>query len=308
MATQAPEQPRSARPARAVPVRKHRPPVMGDTQYDVVRSLMLACVLLLIAAVVWLAASYVAPVRTDVEDRVQLEMVELAGGSEDGAIDETLKVESPEEEVPDASLNESETEEVTVEETIETVLDVSDQASEMSPQQVVSTNNSGKAGSASGTGRRAFGKGSGSGGMPREQRWYVRFSDGTLDTYAKQLDFFKIELGLLTPDGKLTYVTNVSQANPTKRTVSSGAGEKRLYMTWQGGNRKSADLELFKKAGINASRGTIFHFYPKNVEQDLMRVEYEFRNKKASQIRRTYFVVQGSRSGFNFAVSRQTYN
>ena len=153
-----------------------------------------------------------------------------------------------------------------------------------------------------------MGSGGDGAGVPREQRWYVRFSDsGTIDTYAQQLDFFKIQFGVLTPDGRLVYVWNFSKPKPDTRTVNTGKGEKRLYMTWQGGGRKDADVKLFQKAGVDARRGTIFHFYPTNVEQRLAQLELAYRNKPVEQIRRTYFIVEAEGDGYKFLVTRQTY-
>jgi hypothetical protein len=283
---------------------------LGTTRFDVARALMTAVVLFLLAGIFFLGARYVAPVRTETDNDVALEILELPGGAEDGAIDESLLVESPEEEVPDASLAEEMLDDVEVEQTLETVLDVADQATELVPQQLSTAEvSSGRAGSAHGTGgRRALGSGNGERGLPREQRWFVRYSDGgTLGTYARQLDYFGIEFGLLTPDGKLVYVSNLSRPKPTVRTVDSGAGENRLYMTWQGGNRKQADLELFQKAGIDASRGTIFHFYPAQADAQLAQKEHSYRNKPTDAIRGTYFIVQQSGRGYEFAVTRQTY-
>jgi hypothetical protein len=282
--------------------------VLGTTRFDVARASMTAVVLFLLAGIFWLGAMYVTPVRTDAEDRVALELVELPGGVEDGAVDETLHVESPDEEAPDASLTEELVDEVQVEETLNTILDVAEEAAEIAPQQVdTAVVSTGRVGSARGTGRRALGSGDGEKGLPREQRWFVRFADGgTLSEYAAQLDFFGIELGLLTPDGRLVYLWDVSSERPQTRTVDTGRDEKRLYMTWQGGNRKAADPELFRKASIDANRGTIFHFYPPAAEARLAQLEQAYRNRKPSQVRRTYFFVQAAGQGFEFAVSRQT--
>ncbi|MCA9070993.1 MAG: hypothetical protein KDA84_18830, partial [Planctomycetaceae bacterium] len=123
----------------------------------------------------------------------------------------------------------------------------------------------------------------------------------------RQLDYFKIQFGVLTLDGQLKYVWNFSQTKPDTRSVNTGKDEKRLYMTWQGGGRKAADVKLFQKAGIDASRGTIFHFYPANVEQQLAQLELGYRNEPVEQIRRTYFVVQSEDDGYKFVVTRQTY-
>ena len=284
-------------------------PVLGVTRYENARSFMLAIVMALVITVGYLFLVYLSQLEPVVEDRVALELVEIPGGSEDGAIDETLRVDSPEPPTQDAAMTDLESEVTEMEEVLDNVIDVADQATSQAPEQFeVNVETSGKRGSATGTGRRALGSGGDGAGLPREQRWFVRFSDsGTIDTYARQLDFFGIQFGLLTPDGRLIYVWNFSQARPSTRTVNTGKDEQRLYMTWQGGGRKSADIKLFQKAGIDARAGTIFHFYPANVEQMLARLELGYRNKPVEQIRRTYFVVESEGNGYKFVVTRQTF-
>ncbi len=284
-------------------------PVLGVTRYDNVRAFMLAIVLALVIGVVYLFILYLSQLEPKVEDHVALELVEVPGGAEDGSPDETLKVDSPEPPTQDPSLTDVESEVTEMQETLDNVIDVSDQATSQAPQQFeVDFTNKGKTGSATGTGRRPLGNGGNGAGLPREQRWFVRFSDsGTIDTYAQQLDFFKIQFGLLTTDGRLLYVWNFTKPKPDQKTVGSGKNEKRLYMTWQGGGRKAADIKLFQKAGIDARRGTIFHFYPAPVEQNLARLEVGYRKRPVEQIRRTYFVVEREGDGYKFVVTRQTY-
>jgi hypothetical protein len=292
------------RPRRGAPP----PPVLKVTRYDLVSSFMMALVIGLVVAVLYLTLVWLSNRIPQTDDRVDMELIELSGGSEDGAPDETLQVESPEDVTDDPSVTETE-DETQVEEMLETVVELSDQASVQAQQQFqADAQSSGKAGSAIGTGRRPLGSGPGDGGgMAREQRWFIRFADGaTLDLYAQQLDFFKIELGALLP-GKISYISNVSAAKPTVRSATSGAGETRLYMTWRGGSRKRADIELFQKAGINVGNAEIFHFYDRATENRLAILERDYANRNAKEIRRTYFVVQRAGNGFEFVVTNQTY-
>ena len=169
--------------------------------------------------------------------------------------------------------------------------------------------NTGKAGSAKGTGRRALGFGNGTGGMPREQRWFVKFGErAALDEYARQLEYFGIELGALLPDGRLAYLTKLTETVPDVRYEKTGAAESRLYMTWQGGERRTADVQLFAKAKIEVQPETvIFHFYPKKTENVLAQLEVAYRNRPVSQIRRTYFAVEPEARAYKFTVFRQIY-
>ncbi|WP_299466911.1 hypothetical protein [uncultured Gimesia sp.] len=284
-------------------------PVMRVTQYDQVSSSLIAIVLALIIAVLWLSIVWITNRLPQTENEVALEMIDLAGGAEDGSPDESLLVESPEDPIDDPSQVDTPDEENQVEEMLDSVVELSDKATQQVQQQMqTDLANSGKVGSAAGTGKRALGFGPGKKGLPREQRWFIKFSDrGSLIDYAKQLDYFKIELGALLKSGKMIYLSDVSSDKPVTRTESSGAEEKRLYMTWQGGERKTSDLSLFKKAGHNVTGAILFHFYPKETENKLLTIEKQYRNKNFDEIRRTYFTVRGDRAGYNFEVTRQTY-
>lgn len=174
--------------------------------------------------------------------------------------------------------------------------------------EVGGTGSGGRGGSPTGNGRKPLGSGGGlRGGISREERWVIRFDEGTLDEYAKQLDYFKIELGALFPDGRLQMITNMSQARPTTRETKSGKGETRLYFRWRGGGRQKVDNELFKKAGINSESATLLHFYDPNTENTLATVEQAFRNRKTTEIRKTYFAVRKEGQGYRFAVTSQSY-
>lgn len=284
-------------------------PVMRVTQYDQVSSTLIAVVLALIIAVFWLSIVWFTNRLPQTENDVALEMVDLAGGAEDGSPDESLLVESPEDPIDDPSQIDTPEDENQVEEMLDSVVELSDKATQQVQQQMqTDLTNSGKVGSAAGTGKRALGFGPGKKGLPREQRWFIKFSDrGSLRDYAKQLDFFKIELGALLKNGKMIYLSNVSSDKPVSKMASSGANEKRLYMTWQGGERRTSDLSLFKKAGFDVTGAILFHFYPKQTENMLLSQEKQYRNKKFDEIRRTYFIVRGDRRGYNFEVTRQTY-
>jgi hypothetical protein len=285
-------------------------PVLHDTLYDRVSSWSIALFvgiagLCVCVVAVWITNRLPAPPQT-----VPVELVEAPGGFEDGSPDETLRVDSPEPEVHDASPAEMPSDTTEIAEALETVVELSESATQQ-VQQTFDTGiqSTGKPGSAKGTGKRGLGIGPGVGGMPREQRWFVRFSDRAgVEEYAKQLEFFGIELGALLPDGRLAYLSRLPEEAPTVRYAASGLGEQRLYMTWQGGDRRGADVELFKRAGVQLNADTvIFHFYPKATESILVRLEVEYRNRPVKQIRRTYFAVEPAGNEYQFSVVRQIY-
>lgn len=285
------------------------PPVLQVTRYDWIAAWLIALVLGLITAVVCLVVVWASYQVSTQSGSAPVELVEVAGGVEDGSVDETLRVEAEGEITPDASPADVVQPEAQIEETLDSVMDLAEQATNLAQKQFeLDLQNAGKKGRAVGTGRRALGLGGGEKGIPREQRWFIAYADeAALDEYARQLDFFGIELGALLPEGKLVYISKLAAPQPTMRESTSGGGEKRLYMTWQGGNRKRADVGLFKKAGIDANQAVIFQFYPKETESLLAQLEFDYRKRKVQEIRRTYFSVQRKGAGFEFAVTRQVF-
>ncbi len=284
-------------------------PVMQVTRYDLVSSLLMAVTggLSVCAAIVgfaWFATRLPKP-----NPPVPVEIIESPGGAPDGFLGETLRVDSPAEESPDAAPGEVSNEESEVEATLDSVTEMADEAVIQTEKQFelgARPATTGKPGSAHGIGRKALGQGPGVGGFPREQRWFIRYADQqTLEEYGRQLDFFGVELGAIV-DGKLAYLAKLSAERPVLRTTTSGAAENRLYMTWQGGGRRTADLQLFQRAGIDVGGGLIFQFYPKNTENILARLELDYKNRRAMEIRRTYFAVRKIAAGYEFYVTRQT--
>jgi hypothetical protein len=284
-------------------------PVLSVTSYDksvaVTISLFLGTLLLFGGVcAIWFINRVPPP-----PNAVPIEILDVAGGFEDGNPDETLRLDSPDPERADASLAEVEAPETEVAETLETLVEQSDLAAEQVTEQFeTQLLDRGRKGSATGTGRRGLGEGPGDGGLPREQRWYVRFDDrATLNDYAKQLDFFGIELGVLLADKRLAYVSGMSTAQPMVRYSASGAGETRLYMTWQAGERRVFDQQLLAKAGVQLRGGEVmFHFYPPKTESQLAKLERDYQNRDPKMIRRTFFTVVSEGEGYTFQVTRQT--
>ena len=283
-------------------------PLLKETKYDVVTAAMIAAVIALLLGVLTVIVIWLTNRIPTIEVDYEVETLVIPGGEPDGAPDETLNVESPDPETDDPSVAETESEVTEIQEMLDTVLEVSDRATQVAQEQFdTASENSGKPGSAKGTGRAPLGQGGGEAGFPREQRWFIQFAEGKLKTYARQLDFFKIELGAVMPDGRLIYIKNMSSPSPSKRQATSGKDEKRLYMNWQGGKRREADLALFAKAKVDAKKGLILHFYSRELEALLTRTETSFANRSVKEIRRTYFKVQPAGGGYEFVVTRQLY-
>lgn len=149
------------------------------------------------------------------------------------------------------------------------------------------------------------GQGSGGNGVPR--RWEIFFDKGnTIDTYARQLDFFGIELGILLPGNQVQYVSGFSQPRPQVR-VGPADAEKRFYLTWQRGDLQQADRELLARAGINPGNRLIVKFLPPEVEAKLAALERAYASGRANQVSSTRFGIRREGNGFAFYVISQQY-
>ena len=285
------------------PAPDKRPPFLKFSSYDISSSALLAIIFAIVCGVIWAFSLFYATLPPRPPDLVPMEMERIGGGAEDGDPNETLNIETPEETTTEVQQQEE------VKETIDLLTNAADTAVErLETVQVEQNATADLNGSATGSGKRPLGFGPGNGGgVAAELRWFIRFADGSsLSEYAKQLDFFGIELGAIMPDGRLAYISGLA-GTPKVRYAASGKDEKRLYMKWEGGERRRADEQLFKKAGIDVGRNVIFHFYPQQTEQMLVTLETSFAKRNLREIRRTYFSVNTAGRGYEFQVTRQMY-
>ncbi len=152
---------------------------------------------------------------------------------------------------------------------------------------------------------RGLGHGPGKPGLPRH--WEVTFQKGaTLDLYARQLDFFHIELGVVMPDNRIIYAYNLAKPKPDRREVKNpSVNERRYYLTWRSGGLEQADQELLARAGIDTEGHLILKFLPPETEQDLATKEKSFKGASPKDIAKTRFGVQTAGGGFEFYVIDQ---
>ena len=290
-----------------------RSPHIKTTRYDVAvsalsTSAMFAVLALIVMIVIWLSNLLPSPQKKQV-----IMLPPGDGGYEDGVLNATPNVESPEDPSDDPSLANEESDVTELEEVVEQVVEIAENASAVvAPNEFTGSKNTGTPGSADGTGGRPLGSGGpGRGGAKREQRWVVEFADkGDLKSYAAQLDFFGIELGaIFRDDGRLIYLSNMSADKPPSREIKEGAAgaEQRLFMNWAEGSedRRQADVELFQKAGIDASDAGILHFYTSETETSMATIELEFGGHTVDEIRKTYFRVRRAGNGYEFFVQKQ---
>jgi hypothetical protein len=131
--------------------------------------------------------------------------------------------------------------------------------------------------------------------VPSHERWQIHFAPGTtLEAYTRQLDFFKIELGMVGGAKEVTYLSNLSNPKPTTRTAP-GYADTRLYLIWNRGPLREADEILVTRAGLNPNGKVLAHFCPPELEAAMLRLEASHaQTNKLTQLRRTVFGIQSA--------------
>jgi hypothetical protein len=301
-------------------------PVFGVTRYDRVTSLLMSLILTISIVAAALGTIW-ASNRTWIVKRkpAKVEVLEviddvLGGGAEDGVLGESLyqpgpdapmevsSATNPDEVIADAPLLEERVSEILS--AVGTALDNADQ--------LLMVNEIGSSAlpvGSRGTGtRRNLGTGPGDGGgVKRHERWEIVFEPGQTELeYARQLDYFGVELGTIV-DRKLYLVSRLSSPRPTVR-VSPGADEKRLYFSWRAGSRRQIDVNLLRKAPEfpSAEVTVVLQFYPFETEQKLQHLERNYleANKGTRDlriIRKSKFAVKRVGGGYDFEITKQEY-
>jgi hypothetical protein len=138
-------------------------------------------------------------------------------------------------------------------------------------------------------------------------RWELVFQTDNIDEYARQLDFFQIELGVLMPEGKIAYAFRLSKSKPDSRIVDKPhLSEKRFYLWRKYSNGEQEDRELLTRAGIEPGEHLILKFLPRQIEQELVFLERTYRGADPWKIEKTRFgVKKADGNGFQFYVLEQ---
>ena len=146
--------------------------------------------------------------------------------------------------------------------------------------------------------------------VPPWERWEVRFSTTGLTLYAKQLDFFKIELGAMGGGSSdVDYAVNLQKPKPDHRTGKPDA-EQRLYMTWRDERSPIAvfDKQLLERAGINTRRRVLLQFFAKDIERQLLVLEGQaVKGHDPRTVLKTVFGVREAGTGYEFHVIEVRY-
>lgn len=142
--------------------------------------------------------------------------------------------------------------------------------------------------------------------VPTWIRWELKFDQTSRATYARQLDYFKIELGAVGGVDWVDYASELSQGTPKTRQGKSIA-EKRIYMTWQRGTLLRFDEQLLAAADIPTENRIILHFLSDEFVETLTKLEAAHAERPMEQLEKTVFTLHRKGDGFEWRVESQTF-
>jgi hypothetical protein len=140
---------------------------------------------------------------------------------------------------------------------------------------------------------------------PGRKEREIAFAKGDLNLYARQLDFFGIELGVLRENNTIVYASNFSKAKPDTRINTDPPSENR-YFLWRKDEFQGANRELLRRAGIDAGDQLILKFLPPTTEAQLIDLETGYPGADLKKkLDKTRFGVRATGKGFSFYVLEQ---
>lgn len=278
--------------------------MMSVSAYDIVASWLVALLFIVGFAVGLMFLIWLTTVIEFRAPQSNVVLVENAAGRGDHAKGYERDIEAPgQEELEEET-------EPQVEQLLEAVTDmVSTQAASLDAMatDAVSSNK----GDGVGDSRPPGPLGEGDDIIPRFERWKIQYNTTSLNAYAQQLDYFKIELGAAGGGKALVdYAANFTRGGKTRQ--GKGDAEKRLYMTWTSGTLKRFDKDLLKNAGVKADGRITMQFYPKEIENQIALIEHDYMTKNSPHkhvkyIKQTVLGVRKRGAGYEYYVISQAY-
>ncbi len=159
-------------------------------------------------------------------------------------------------------------------------------------------------GKGTGLGHRDGGGEGGTGGAPWD-RWVVEYTSSDLRTYAQQLTFFQIQVGVVsrrTP--RIDLISNLT-TTPISQTTTRRQ-EKRVFFSHSNARLRRWDEKLANRAGIKDLAGRfIVQFYPRRITNILAQLEAKYaaaNGKNLKNVTRTTFKVRDNGGRYEYYV------
>ena len=158
-------------------------------------------------------------------------------------------------------------------------------------------------GKGSGFGSREGGPGTGGDGIPEYKRWIINYESENIDTYAKQLSFFNIDIGVIHSIENDIWRIHDPGGSPSVIKTDRNAENKTLRFMHKKPKLQRWDQTIARRQGVELEDTIIAQFYPESTRQIIRQVELDKlqgTGKKVSDIRNTIFKAERTGDGFAF--------
>lgn len=160
-------------------------------------------------------------------------------------------------------------------------------------------------GAGSGYGSREGGPGSGGDGIPEYQRWVINYEAEDIDTYAQQLRFLKIDIGVIHQTRNDIWRLNQPGGGSKVVKTNRELENKTLRFQHKKPRMRRWDEELCRRAGIDLSNTSQSQFYPESTRQLIRQAEAAAlanAGRELKEVRNTILKVVSNGNGFEFTV------
>ena len=149
------------------------------------------------------------------------------------------------------------------------------------------------------------GPGKGGDGIPEHKRWIINYESENIDSYAQQLSFFDIDIGVIhSTTNDIWKIKDVGKS-PTVAKTSREAENDTLRFMHKKLRMQRWDQILARRQGVDLDDTIIAQFYPEATRKLIRQAENEAlqdTGKQITDVRNTIFKVEPNEGGYVFKV------
>ncbi len=160
-------------------------------------------------------------------------------------------------------------------------------------------------GRGSGYGSREGGTGTGGDGIPEHKRWIINYEAEDITSYAQQLSYFNIDIGVI--HQTRNDIWRVNDAGGAANVIQTDREKEKLTLRFAHKKQRMQrwDEELARRNGVNLSNTITNQFYPEATRQIIRQAEataLQAAGRELRQVRNTIFKVEPGGNGYVFTV------
>lgn len=146
--------------------------------------------------------------------------------------------------------------------------------------------------------------------LSEADRWRVHLSASDRLEYARMLDFFGIEIGVVRKYSNLVECVNDLSSETPRRTEKLRRDESRLFFISSQSRLRAWDESMGRRAGIDMTDSLTGHFFPQVLRERLLALERAAvvaQGRALEEVRETRFGVRATGEGFEHFVAEVIY-